>query len=324
MAAGRGEQRRHLITGAYGAIGVWTMRSLLDDGHEVVAFDLGDAAHRLPLALSPEQIEGLVRVRGDITDPDALARVLDEHAITDVIHLAALQVPFVRADPALGARVNVVGTVNVFEAVRARADRMGPIVYASSIAVFGTGGTLDGDDPPGTLYGAYKRTNEHTAVRYAEDYGVSSIGLRPHTVYGPGRDQGVTSAPTTAMVAALAGVPFEIPYGGSAQLQYTPDVGRAFARAGQTGREGASVHNLDGPVVSMQEVVGLIEAAVPAAAGTITAGSTPLPFPSGVDGTSFVELLGGSVMRPIDAGVGDAVREFERLLDAGLVAPPTA
>ena len=66
----------------------------------------------------------LTLVRGDITDLDALGRALDEHEITRVVHLAALQVPFCRADPVLGARVNVVGTVNVFEAVKERLDRI--------------------------------------------------------------------------------------------------------------------------------------------------------------------------------------------------------
>ena len=60
-----------------------------------------------------------------------------------------------------------------------RAGRIGPVVYASSIAVYGPNGTIGGDDPPGTLYGVYKRANEGTAQRYFEDYGVSSIGLRP-------------------------------------------------------------------------------------------------------------------------------------------------
>ena len=139
-------------------------------------------------------------MRGDIADLNAVERSLDEHAITHVIHLAALQVPFVRADPPLGARVDVLGTVNVFEAVRRRKDRLAPLVYASSIAALGDG------DHPSTLYGVFKWANEGTGERYFEDYGVSSIGLRPHTVYGPGRDQGLTSAPTTALVAAAAGV----------------------------------------------------------------------------------------------------------------------
>lgn len=306
---------RFLITGALGAVGVWTMRSLLEHGHDVVAFDVGGDGHRLPIALEPDQIEAVVRVQGDITDLQAVERAIDEHAITNVIHLAALQVPFVRADPALGTRVNVVGTVNVLEAVRRRKDRIGHVVYASSIAVYGAGGTLDAADVPGTLYGVTKRANEGAALRYSEDYGVSSIGLRPHTVYGPARDQGMTSAPTVAMLATAARVPFRIPFGGSVQLQYAPDVGEAFARTAELEYDGASVHNVDGPVVAISDLVGLLGEG-------ITADDQALPFPGGVDGSSFVALLGGSVMRSVQDGVIDAVQRFERLLAAGLVKPP--
>src|SRR3954465_8796702 len=208
----------YLVTGAYGALGAWVVRALLDREQEVVTYDLGGSDHRLRLSLTADELEALRRIDGDVTDLAALERVMDEHDVTNVIHLAALQVPFVREDPALGSRVNVTGTTNVLEAVRRRGDGMGPVVYASSIAVYGPAGTLGGDDVPDTLYGVYKRANEGTAWRYFEDYGVSSIGLRPHTVFGPGRDQGVTSAPTIAMVAAAAGRPFEIPFGGRVQL----------------------------------------------------------------------------------------------------------
>jgi UDP-glucuronate 4-epimerase len=308
---------RFLVTGAFGAVGVWAMRSLLEDGHEVVALDIGSDDHRLPLALDAGQRDALVRVQGDIEDIAALERVLDEHAITNVIHLAALQVPFVRADPARGARVNVVGTVNVLEAVRRRGDGMGPVVYASSIAAYGAAGTLDAGDHPGTLYGVYKRANESTALRYFEDYGVSSIGLRPHTVYGPARDQGLTSAPTLAMVAAAAGVPYRIPFGGSAQMQYAPDVGTGFARAGALAYEGASVHDLGGPVVAMADLVGMLDAD-----SLITADGDPLPFPSDVDGSSFADLVGPGVIRPIEDGVADALLRFKRALADGLVDAP--
>ena len=304
---------RYLITGAFGAIGVWTIRALLDRGHEVVSFDVGEQAPRMAIALSPDEIERVVRVRADITDLNVVERALDEHAITHVIHLAALQVPFVRADPPLGARVDVLGTVNVFEAVRRRRDRTAPLVYASSIAALGD------DEHPSTLYGIFKRANEGTGVRYFEDYGVSSIGVRPHTVYGPARDQGLTSAPTTALIAAAAGVRYHIPFGGSVQMQYAPDVGEAFVRASELeDYQGASVHNLDGPVVAMPDLIAML------GSDRITCAENELPFPSGVDGSSFVELIGGSVMRSIDDGVRESLDRFREMLADGRVKAPTA
>src|SRR3954449_9998378 len=274
----------YLVTGALGAIGAWTVRALLDRGHDVVTYDLGGSDHRLALVLSVDELAALRRVAGDVTDLAALERAMDDHGVTGVIHLAALQVPFVRADPVAGAAVNVGGTVNVLEAVRRRGEGMAPVVYASSIAALA--------EPPGgypsTLYGVFKLANEGTAARYFEDYGVRSVGLRPHTVYGPGRDQGLTSAPTAAMVAAAEGREYRIPFGGALQFQYVADAGEAFVRAGEASAVGASVHNLDGPVVTMEELIGVIERAAPDAAGLISAGDEPLPFPSSVDATSFV------------------------------------
>jgi UDP-glucuronate 4-epimerase len=296
----------YLVTGALGAIGAWSVRSLLDRGESVVTYDLGGSDHRLRLALSDEQLAAITRVDGDVTDLEQLERVMDEHGVDAVIHLAALQVPFVRADPIAGARVNVTGTVNVFEAARRRADRMRPLVYASSIAAIAQPGAAH----PSTLYGVFKLANEGTAERYFEDYDLPSVGLRPHTVYGPGRDQGVTSAPTAAMVAAAEGREYAIPFGGALQFQYVADAGEAFVRASESQASGASVHNLDGPVVSMEELIALIERTAPDAAGLISAGEEPLPFPSSVDAGSFIELVGGPVSRPIEEGVAEAIARF--------------
>jgi len=49
-------------------------------------------------------------LEGDIIDQAAFERAVVDNGITHIIHLAGLQVPFVRADPVQGARVNVVGT----------------------------------------------------------------------------------------------------------------------------------------------------------------------------------------------------------------------
>ena len=96
---------RFLVTGALGCIGAWTVRALVRDGMPVVAFDLGRDHRRLTQIMSEEELAGVDFVVGDITDLASLERTLDERGITNVIHLAALQVPFCRADPPLAGEI---------------------------------------------------------------------------------------------------------------------------------------------------------------------------------------------------------------------------
>ena len=123
-------------------------------------------------------------IEGDIADAEAVDRAVAENGVGAILHLAALQVPFCRADPVAGARVNVVGTVAVFEAARRHGVRR--LAYASSIAAHGA----PAESPyASTLYGAYKACDEAIARTYWQDWTVPSIGLRPGIVYGVGRDQ---------------------------------------------------------------------------------------------------------------------------------------
>ena len=246
-------ETRTLVTGALGCLGAWTLKALVDDGEEPVGYDLGSDDSRLGLVLDEDERGRVTLVQGDVTDGAALGRALDEHEITAVVHLAALQVPFCRADPVLGARVNVLGTVVVFEAVKERRDRLPGLAYASSSAVYNASDPSpapeSGGTAPATLYGTYKLANEGTARVFWQDEGIASIGIRPYVVYGPGRDQGMTSSPTLAMGAAARGEPFEIAYGGIAQYDFAPDVGRAFALAARAARDGAHVANFPGRAV---------------------------------------------------------------------------
>jgi nucleoside-diphosphate-sugar epimerase len=187
-----------LVTGALGAIGAWTVRAPLDRGRDVVTYDLGEDDHRLRPALSEDELGALVRIPGDVSYLAQLERAMEDHGVTAVIHLAALQVPLVRADP----------------------------------------------------------------------------------------------------------------FGGALRLQYVADAGEAVVRASEANGRDASVHNLDGPVVTVAEIVAAIERAAPDAAGLITADETPLPFPASVDAASFVALAGGRVSRPLDEGVAEAIARF--------------
>jgi UDP-glucuronate 4-epimerase len=319
---------RYLVTGALGCIGAWTVRTLLGDGAEVIAFDVGGDARRLRQIMSTDEFERVTFEAGDITDLSALERVLDAREVTNVIHLAALQVPFCRADPPLGALVNVVGTVNVFEAVKRRSDRMGPVVYASSMAVY----SADDADPgsgrlrvdavphPPNHYGVYKQANEGNARIYWLDSGLSSIGLRPMTVYGVGRDQGMTSGPTKAIVAAVLGRPYRVPFDGPTMYQYVGDVARTLIAASRSSITGAHVFNLPGDVADGATLTAAIEAALPGSTGFLEFDHGDLPFPSQIDHDG-IEAIDPPAMTSLVGGVAASVAIYQALAQDGRLDP---
>src|SRR5271168_1761205 len=141
-----------LPTGAYGCIGSWIAKNLLDRGDRVWSYDLREDPKRMRLIMPAEQVRQVTFVAGDVTDLPRLRSVLEAEKITHVVHLAGLQVPTCRADPMLGAKVNVLGTLAVFEAVKALGSQIQRLVYTSSSAVFGPpeaypAGPLDDDVP---------------------------------------------------------------------------------------------------------------------------------------------------------------------------------
>lgn len=317
-----GARERFLVTGSAGCIGAWAMYLLSRQGVEVVGLDLS-ADHRR-VRLLTDQPGSMAFIQGDITDTEFVLGAVATEKITHILHLAALQIPFCQADPIGGSRVNVVGTVNVLEA--ARRSKVAGLAYASSVAVYGPpelypDGVDDGSPlAPSTLYGVYKQANERSAKVYAADYGVASVCLRPCSVYGPGRDQGLTSAPTQAMVAAAAGTPYHIPFGGASTFQHAGEVARLFIAAARAEVEGAHVYNLGGPSVSIGEVVSLISAEVPGC--QITHGNQPLPLPDHYDGAGLDRLLGGVEYLSMEDGVRSSISRFRELLSAGLIGPP--
>src|SRR5215471_3924799 len=218
--------RTYFITGAQGCIGSWIVKALAERGDTIVVFDRSEDSRRLAAIMRPEDLARLRFVYGDITDVAAVRAALESSGATRIIHLAGLQVPTCKVDPVAGAFVNVIGTLNVFEAARAVAAER--VVYASSAAVYGA---AEDDSPvtensptePATHYGVFKRANEGNARVYFQDHGMNSVALRPLTVYGVNRDTGLTSDPTKAMKAAVLNVPFQIRFSGPTDFQYVRD-----------------------------------------------------------------------------------------------------
>jgi nucleoside-diphosphate-sugar epimerase len=303
----------YLVTGAHGFIGAWVVKRLLASDFKVVIFDKSPDPHRLRLIMDDNEIERAVFVAGDITDGDAVSQLVKEREITNIIHLAGLQVPACRANPRLGSMVNVIGTINIFEAAKNSGGRVNRIAYASSAAVFGKS---DGPAPEelaggmNTHYGVFKRCNEDNARVYFLDNGINSVGLRPLTVYGVGRDTGMTSDPTKAMKAAVAGRPFHIRFGGKTDFLYVADCADAFIRAASADLEGAFVFNSHGESVEMATVVEEIESLVPEVRGRITFDPTPLALPPEMDDSAIIRALGDIPHTPLSQGMKETIERF--------------
>ncbi len=323
---------RVLLTGGYGCIGSWIVRNLLDRGDEVWIYDLKEDPHRLRLLLTDAELPRVRYVAGDVTDLAGLRRAIDEHRISHVIHLAGLQVPVCRADPLLGARVNILGTLAVFEAVRQSEGQVRGLVYASSAAVFGPPesygqGSLGDEVPlkPTTHYGVFKCCNEGNARVYHLDHGLASVGLRPWTVYGVGRDFGMTSEPTKAIQALALGKPYHISYGGRQDMQFADDVARVFLRCVEGPYEGAKSYNLRGDVVDLPAFHEALCEVEPAARRLVTYGDRQLAIAYDLDDGALQRDFGPLPRTSLVEGIRRTLEQFRRLYTEGrLVAegPP--
>ena len=308
MKTTRNTDERFLVTGALGCIGAWTVKRLVDEGVPVWAYDLGTSLHRLQLIMDDEALNYVKFVQGDITDFDAFNRTLADNGITHIVHLAAFQVPFVRAQPVLGAKVNLVGMSVVLEAAKQHMDQLRGLVYASSVAVYSPDGK---SMQPVNLYGVHKIATEGLARIYSQDFGLHSIGLRPHTVYGPGRDQGMTSTPTKAMLAAAVRRPYEISFGGTILMEHADDIAGVFIQAARTKLGLSSVYDVGGNTVTVEEIIAAINDAVPEMTGKITYNPTPLTVGLPPNQEAVEEVLGKLRWRSLAEGVRQTVEQFK-------------
>ncbi|HJS86486.1 MAG TPA: NAD-dependent epimerase/dehydratase family protein [Acetobacteraceae bacterium] len=175
--------RTYLVTGGCGFIGSHLADALLEQGHAVrILDDLSTGK----LVNKPEAAELIL---GDVADAHCVKKAMQGTA--GCFHLAAIASVERGNQDWLGThRVNLTGTINVFEA--ARWAGCVPVVYASSAAVYGDNPALPLSEaaPPRPLsaYGADKLGCELHARVAGLVHGVPSTGLRFFNVYGPRQD----------------------------------------------------------------------------------------------------------------------------------------
>lgn len=311
-----------LITGGYGCIGSWVAKNLLDAGENVYIYDLKQNPSRMNWIMPPEQVAKVNFIEGNITDLSTLRTALERHQIRHIIHLAGLQVPICRADPILGAQVNVVGTLTVFEAVKSLGKQLDRVVYASSAAVFGppedefAPPVHDADQKtPTTHYGFYKAANEGNARIYFMENGIASVGIRPATVYGVGRDFGMTSEPTKALLALSRGEKFHISFGGWQDMQYADDVAKSFIAAASRNKNyhDAAVFNLKGTKVEIATIHKTMCQIDPKAAKLITFGDKHLPVAYDFSDEGLQTHFGPLPITTLEAGMRQTLEMFRKI-----------
>lgn len=314
---------RILVTGAQGCIGAWTVKALLDRGLDVLVYDLDPEPRRLALIAAPEQVSRVVIRTGRIEDVERVKALVKDEEITHIVHLAAQLMPLCQMHPVEGGLANVIGTLSVFQAAR-DAGRAIRVVYASSSAVWGPeeaygSGKLSEADPlrPSTHYGVFKQANEGNARAFFLANGISSVGLRPWTVFGVGRDLGLTADPTLAMKSVVLDRPFQIRLTGHMDLQFVEDVAETFVRCVLSPLEGAHVFNLEGTVVTIEGLIQELEKQWPGAARLITAKGPQVPVAYRMDGSLLRTSVPDIPHTPLEAGIEKTLRLFSSLKAAG-------
>jgi len=210
------------LTGGAGFIGA-TLTGRLHPNNRIVIFDSyrRDSLSHRPWASHPN----VTVIRGDVTDPAALGRAIEEAQPQVIVHLAAIAgIDTVIQSPTTTMRVNLVGTVNALDAA-SRVKGLERFVDFSTSEVFGSY-AFRADEAQITsigavgearwIYAVSKLAGEHLVHAYHREFKTPTVTLRPFNVYGPG--QVGEGAIHRFVVAALAGRDLEI-HGDGTQIR---------------------------------------------------------------------------------------------------------
>ena len=247
-----------IIFGGTGFLGSWIVKNFVKRDYKVTIFDLKIEIELLKKLIGKD-IEKIKFLKGDVTNYE---EVLEATFNMDhVVNLAGLMTPDCSRNPSLGAEVNVLGSINVFEATKARGIKF--VVYASSAGVFGE---KDKYFPfPETHYGAFKLAVEGIARAYYNEANISSVGIRPFVIYGPGREIGGTATVTLACKAAKQSYNYNLNFSGKAGFVYVQDVANLVEMSINRVPVGALTININGITASVSDFVSKIINIIPEA-----------------------------------------------------------
>lgn len=223
-----------LVTGATGLVGREAVKSLLEAGHEVRAFDLpGKAIDKLCKDMTKAFGARYSAMRGDVRNP---LRVDEAVSGCDAVaHLAAIIPPKADEDSTNAWSVNVGGTRNVVASIK-RQERMPALVYTSSIAIYGDrlqSPIISADDAPNPNSDDYYAQQKLECEKLIREAGVPWTVLRLTYIVA-----------TTKL--DLDPLMYRMPLGTAIEICDSRDAGLAIARACASGEARGRVLNVAG------------------------------------------------------------------------------
>ncbi len=270
-----------LITGV-GLVGTSFAQCALERQEKLVFYDFQPRAGYLADRLGSQDV---MVVQRDVRDLPALVEALQDHGVDTVVHTAGLIGNKVSEPLYSGLQINVMGTINVLEAVRLTGVKR--LVHISTFGVYD--GRRAGHEPvdeesprgPGRAYGNSKAAKELVAETYQLEYGFELIMLRLANVYGLGHFWGGSRGGEKVqnlLEAGIRGEAARIPQDQTMDFEYVycRDVGRAVDLAATVPMPEQTIINIGtGQVTSFDELVSMIQKLFPKLEVEIIPGQPP-------------------------------------------------
>ena len=315
-----------LVTGGTGFIGWRVARNILARGiPAVIAETSADPAVRRRLERESGDLVSFAPC--DVSEYSDVARIFRSHpGITHAIHLAYLMSAEVENNPHLGARVNILGMINLFEA--AVNQRLQRLVFTSSETVYGASQKVYGDRPVTEAdycgpsdhfftYGVMKVLNEFMAQKYIAKHGVSIACARPPVVFGHGRKRGSVLWAEQFVSYPALGKPVALPFSSASRdcWVYVDDCAEQLVRLALKPQLKHFAYNSSGWPISARDFAALVRHWLPGAEITFDESRPGTPLVDDLDGTRMIEET-GFTPRPLREAILAQINEARE--EAGL------
>jgi UDP-glucose 4-epimerase len=273
---------RILVTGGAGFIGASVVKALAARGDEVIAFDIADSARLAAMVRTHPNIEF---VQGEITEWPQVVGLIKGREPDAIIHCAAIVgVTNSLASPIGTFRVNVDGSLNLFEAMRLFGVRR--VVNLSSEETYGIfeADTINENHPNRPLkpYGISKYAVERLACDYQSAHGLEIVHVRTCWVYGPGLPR--PRAPKIFVDAAVSGKKLHLADGGDFRVDhvYIDDCVDGIIKALDKPSHRFDIYHIaTGNAPSLSEIVDIVKGLEPKA--DLSIGPGPYRFSDGTE-----------------------------------------